>query len=64
MSKKEKIKIIENNVKIESDGVLCRASGTYVTAENAVQEQTPRTELPTQDDPEEERERTSSDITG
>ena len=32
--------------------------------ENAVQEQTPRTELPTQDDPDEERERTSSDITG
>ena len=64
MSKKEKIKIIENNVKIESNGVLCRTSGTYVTEENAVQEQTPRTELPTQDDPEEERERTSSDITG
>ena len=64
MSKKEKIKIIENNVKIRSNGVLCGASGTYVTEENAVQEQTPRTELPTQDDPEEERERTSSDITG
>ena len=49
------LQIIENNVKIESNGVLCRASGTYVTEENAVQEQTPRTE---------ERERTSSDITG
>ena len=58
------LQIIENNVKIESNGVLCRASGTYVTEENAVQEQAPRTELPTQDDPEEERERTSSDITG
>ena len=61
---RKRLQIIENNVKIESNGVLCRASGTYVTEENAVQEQTPRTELPTQDDPEEERERTSSDITG
>ncbi|MCC8162174.1 MAG: sporulation protein YqfD [Lachnospiraceae bacterium] len=48
------LQIIENNVKIDTDGEQCTASGTYVIDEEAVQESAPDMSLQTQDDSEEE----------
>lgn len=52
------LQIIENNVKIDINGDVCTASGTYLVEESAVQEQTPEIILPTQEESDEEREQT------
>ncbi len=48
------LQIIENNVKIDTNGKLCTASGSYVVDEAAVREETPDMSLPDQNDSEEE----------
>ncbi len=48
------LQIIENNVKIDTNGEYCTASGSYVVDEEAVQESVPDMSLPEQDDSEEE----------
>ncbi len=52
------IQIIENNVKIRINGDICTASGTYTAEESAVTEKAPTIVLPTQEEPQEEREQT------
>jgi similar to stage IV sporulation protein len=52
------LQIIENNVKIEISGELCRAHGTLVVEERAMQEQSPEILLPEQEDTDEERDQT------
>ena len=54
MNKKAKIKIMENHVMIEVNGKICTASGTYVTEEESVREESPEIVLPEQDGQEEE----------
>lgn len=51
------LQIIENNVKIEINGDLCRAAGDYLVEKEAVQEQAPEIMIPEQEEePSEERE--------
>ena len=51
------LQIIENNVKIDINGDVCTASGSYVVEEAAVQERTPEIIIPDQtEEPDEERE--------
>lgn len=45
---------MENHVMIEINGKICTASGTYVTEEESVREESPETVLPEQDGQEEE----------
>jgi similar to stage IV sporulation protein len=52
------LQIIENNVKIETNGEICRLHGTLVIEERAVQEQSPEILLPEQEDTDEERDQT------
>lgn len=52
------IQIIENNVRIDINGDLCTAAGTYVVEEDAVREKAPEIVLPTQEEADEEREQT------
>lgn len=52
------LQIIENNVKIDINGGVCTASGTYVVEKRAVEEHVPEIVLPTQEESEEEREQT------
>lgn len=50
------LQIIENNVKIETNGDLCTAAGDYLLEEPAAREQTPEIIIPDQETPDEERE--------
>lgn len=48
------LQIMENHVMIEVNGEICTASGTYVTEEESVREESPEIVLPEQDGQEEE----------
>ena len=48
------LQIISNHVMIEVNGKICTASGTYVTEEESVREESPEIVLPEQDGQEEE----------
>lgn len=52
------LQIIENNVKIETNGDVCTASGYYVLEEEAVMERTPEIIIPDQEESGGEREQT------
>ena len=52
------LQIIENRVKIEVNGDLCTAAGTWVLEKETAKEQTPDMTEPVQEEPAGEREQT------